>query len=124
VRPTTLALAFVFSLALLLAGLIGFAAGVSVANPGSDTETGVGISGFNNNGNNLTFQPTAAPQLAKRAMESGVAPTLDEPMLRTIVDSLLAKAREGDVNAALFALELARLQRQAAEAATQPASSS
>jgi len=54
--------------------------------------------------------------LARRAVELELIDAIPEAELRTIVEAMRTRAAEGDVDAALFLLEVARLQREAAKA--------
>ncbi len=70
------------------------------------------ISGFVNSAIDI-HSSASAGELAQLAVELDAAPEISDRTIRAIVESVLERAKQGDPQAALVALEIAERQRDA-----------
>jgi hypothetical protein len=110
----TLAVVVVLCISLLLSGVACVLIAMSIKQQQPIDNADVVVAGVGNSGNDITtgFSPR---RLARRAIELKVAPTVDDAMLQGTVEALLARARQGDAEAAAFLFELAAAQRDNAK---------
>jgi hypothetical protein len=82
------------------------AAGMAGSNVGDDAE--IRISGIGNSGNGPF---TSTHRLSRRAAELPGVPHVSDADIEQIVAAVRQKAQQGDVDAAMFVLDLAAVQR-------------
>ena len=104
-KAVAIALALCLSLLLSAAACVVAAASLQAQAPDDGP---VRISGMGNSGN--TFYVSAARRSARQANELGVAPKVSDEVLEQTVRSLIARAHQGDAEAAAFVFELAAAQ--------------
>jgi hypothetical protein len=103
-------------LALILAITLSVVIGVAIASfiPRVTRESGGGELSISGIGNNLNGGYNSSPvgRLARRAAESHAIGEVSDETVRDVAAALMAKAKEGDVNAAAFVFELADAQKK------------
>ena len=111
----SVAIALVLFVSLLLSGVACVLMAMSMRQQPPISDAEVVVAGVGNSGNSVGVG-VSTRRLARQVVERDVAPTIDDTTLRTTSDSLIARAKEGDVEAAAFDFELAAAQREKAKA--------
>ncbi len=92
-----------FVLLLLLAGLLACGGGRTA------------VVGLGNSGNRIIEADEVAEELAEILAESPVTPEISDELMREVFDAIVARARDGDIEAAAVVMRVAVEQRAPAE---------
>jgi hypothetical protein len=109
----TLGVALMLSLSLLLSGVACVLIAMSMKQQQPIGDADVVVAGVGNSGNNIASR--SHRRLVREVMDRGVAPPVTSDLLRTTVDAMIERARQGDTEAAAFVFELAAAQRAKAQ---------
>ena len=109
----TLGVALMLSLSLLLSGVACVLIAMSMKQQQPIGDADVVVAGVGNSGNDITL--TSHRRLVREVMDRGVAPPVTSDLLRTTVDAMIERAKQGDPDAAEFVFELAAAQRARAQ---------